>query len=94
MYYNTVYNDTTYNSIDSFIKWEEVMNMSRIYFEIESVLKEKNISKNQLCIHCNLQRTQLNNYCKNKTGGITLEVLKRMCDFLGCTPNDLLKYEK
>ena len=39
--------------------------MSKLYFDLENVLKEKKVSKNKLCLNCNLQRTQLNNYCKN-----------------------------
>ena len=68
--------------------------MSRIFIDLEQLLKEKNISKNQLCIHCNLQRTQLNNYCKNKVGKVDLNVLSRICAYIGCTPNDILKFEK
>ena len=68
--------------------------MSRLYIDIDSLLKEKKISKNQLCIHCNLQRTQLNNYCKNKVGRIDLNILSRMCEYMDCTPNDILKFEK
>ena len=37
-----------------------------VYMDLENLLKKKNISKNKLCEACNLQRTQLNNYCKNK----------------------------
>ena len=68
--------------------------MSKIYIDLEHLLKEKNISKNQLCIHCNLQRTQLNNYCKNKVGRVDLNILSRMCEYMGCTPNDILKFEE
>ena len=65
--------------------------MSKIYFDLETVLKEKNVSKNQLCLNCRLQRTQLNKYCKNITGSISLDILGRMCAYLKCTPNDILK---
>ena len=41
-----------------------------VYMDLENLLKEKNISKNKLCEACNLQRTQLNNYCKNKVSRI------------------------
>lgn len=68
--------------------------MYKIYIDLENVLKEKNISKNQLCINCNLQRTQLNNYCKNKIGRVDLNILGRMCAYLECTPNDILKFEE
>lgn len=68
--------------------------MSRIYIDLEELLKEKNVSKNQICKHCNLQRTQLNNYCKNKITRIDLSILARLCEYLNCTPNDILKIEK
>ncbi len=68
--------------------------MYKIYIDLENLLKEKNISKNKLCAHCNLQRTQLNNYCKNKIGRVDLTILGRMCAYLECTPNDILKMEE
>ena len=68
--------------------------MSKIYIDLENVLKEKNVSKNQLCINCSLQRTQLNNYCKNKVGRVDLTILGRMCAYLNCTPNDILKFKE
>lgn len=61
-----------------------------VYIDLENLLKEKQISKNKLCLACNLQRTQLNNYCKNKVSRIDLSILARMCEFLDCTPNDIL----
>lgn len=67
--------------------------MSRIYIDLENLLKEKNVSKNKLCQNCRLQRTQLNNYCKNKIGKVDLNVLERMCTYLECMPSDILKYE-
>lgn len=65
--------------------------MSRIYIDLETILKNKNISKNKLCANCNLQRTQLNNYCKNKVVRIDLAILAKLCDFLECEPSDILK---
>ena len=46
-----------------------------VYMDLENLLKEKNISKNKLCEACNLQRTQLNNYCKNKVTRIDFSVI-------------------
>ena len=68
--------------------------MSRVYIDLENLLKEKKISKNQLCLNCSLQRTQLNNYCKNKVGRVDLVILAKMCGFIGCTPNDILKFKE
>lgn len=68
--------------------------MSKVYIDLESVLKEKNVSKNKLCANCSLQRTQLNNYCKNKVRSVDLTILGRMCAYLECTPNDILKIKE
>jgi putative transcriptional regulator len=62
-----------------------------IYIDLENLLKEKQISKNKLCEACKLQRTQLNNYCKNKVSRMDLTILGKLCDYLDCTPNDILK---
>ncbi len=62
-----------------------------IYIDLENVLKEKNVSKNKLCETCKLQRTQLNNYCKNKVSRIDLSILGKICECLDCTPDDILK---
>lgn len=62
-----------------------------IYIDIENLIKVKNISKNKVCEACKLQRTQLNNYCKNKVSRVDLEILARLCEYLDCTPNDILK---
>lgn len=67
--------------------------MVKIYIDLENLLKTKNISKNKLCEHCNLQRTQLNNYCKGKIQRIDLAILAKLCDYLQCTPNDILKVQ-
>lgn len=63
----------------------------QIYIDLENVLKQKNISKNKVCENCKLQRTQLNNYCKNKVSRIDLSILARLCEYFECSPNDILK---
>lgn len=68
--------------------------MSTIRIDIESVLKEKGISKNQLCYDCRMQRTQLNNYCKSKVSRIDLNTLAKICECLDCNIEDILILEK
>ena len=68
--------------------------MSKIVIDLERVLSEKQISKTQLCYACRLQRTQLNNYCKNKVTRIDLNTLAKICDYLNCDVNDVLRIEK
>lgn len=53
-----------------------------VYMDLENLLKEKNISKNKVCEACNLQRTQLNNYCKNKVTRIDFSILAKLCEYL------------
>lgn len=62
-----------------------------VYIDLDNLLKEKNISKNKVCEACRLQRTQFNNYCKNKVTRIDLSILAKLCGYLDCTPNDILK---
>ena len=67
--------------------------MSKIRIELERVLAEKGASKTQLCYACRLQRTQLNNYCKNKVVRVDLHTLAKICDCLECGIEDILKLE-
>ena len=65
-----------------------------IEIDLERLLKEKHKSKNFVCEECGLQRTQFNNYCKNKVSRVDLTILAKICDCLDCTPNDILKIVK
>ena len=55
-------------------------------------LKQKGISKNQLSEKANLQRTQLNSYCKNNIKRPDLDVLARICYALDCELSDIIRY--
>lgn len=65
--------------------------MNMVYIDLDNLLKERGISKNKVCENCRLQRTQLNNYCQNKVSRIDLNTLAKLCEYLDCTPNDILK---
>lgn len=65
--------------------------MNKIIIDLDVVMKEKGISKNSVCKNCNLQRTQLSNYCKNKISRIDLKILARLCEYLKCDLTDILK---
>lgn len=66
------------------------------HFEIilEQYLIEKGISKNALAERANLQRTQLNNYCKNNIKRPDFDVLARICYALDCELVDIVNYVK
>ena len=64
------------------------------YFEItlDELLKKKQKSKNYLAEHANLQRTQLNTYCKGNIKRPDFEVLARICYVLDCDISDIIHY--
>lgn len=47
---------------------------------------------NFLAIGANLQRTQLNSYCKNNIKRPDLDVLARICYALNCELSDIIRY--
>ena len=55
-------------------------------------LRVNGISKNQLSDRANLQRTQLNSYCKNNIKRPDLDVLARICYALNCDLSDIILY--
>jgi len=66
------------------------------HFEItlEQYMKSKNVSKNFLAEKAELQRTQLNNYCKNNIKRPDFDVLARICYALECELADIVSYVK
>lgn len=68
--------------------------MGFISIELEELFKAKGISKNKVCQHCGLQRTQLNNYCKNKVSRVDLSILAKLCEYLECDVEDILTYKE
>ncbi len=68
--------------------------MGYIEIKLEDYLKANGISKNKICQNCGLQRTQLNNYCKNKVSRVDLTILAKLCNYLNCSVSDLIEYKK
>lgn len=65
----------------------------KVYFTLDEYRIERGISKNQIVINANVQRTQLQNYCKNKVTRVDLPVLARICCYLGCSIGDIMRYD-
>ena len=72
----------------------EVIDYGRFKMKIEECLREKGISKNALAEQASLQRTQLNNYCKNNIKRPDFDVLARICCALDCELADIVSYVK
>ena len=63
-----------------------------VKLHLDEQIEKKGISKNKLAFKAEIQRTQLNNYCKGKVLRIDLAVLARICTVLECSPGDILEY--
>ena len=63
-----------------------------IRLKLAELMKEKNISMNQLSFRAEMQRTQLRNYRDNKIQRLDIDILKRICYVLECDLFDIIEY--
>ena len=64
----------------------------KIVIKLEELIAKAGISKNKLSHKAEMQRTQLNNYCKNNITRLDTDVLARLCSVLNCSIGDLLEF--
>ena len=70
----------------------ETKDYGYIRVKLDELLKQRNLSKNKLAHRAEMQRTQINNYCKNETTRLDTAVLARICAALDCKIEDLLEF--
>ena len=63
-----------------------------IKIKLEEMLKARGMSKNKLSHKAEMQRTQINNFCKNEITRLDTDVLARICYALDCKLEDILEY--
>lgn len=63
-----------------------------IKIKLNELLKEKDISKNKLSHKAEMQRSQINQYCKGEITRLDTAVLARLCTALNCELSDLLEF--
>lgn len=64
--------------------------MKHIHIRIEELLKENEISKNQICKDLNLPRGNFNRYCRDEFQRIDANLILKLCDYFGCDISELL----
>ena len=64
----------------------------KIKIHLDELIEEAGISKNKLSQRAEMQRTQLNHYCKNTVTRLDVDVLARLCTVLNCEIGDLLEF--
>ena len=63
-----------------------------IKIKLDEMLKARGMSKNKLSHKAEMQRTQINNFCKNEITRLDTDVLARICYALDCKLDDILEY--
>ncbi|MDY6154960.1 MAG: helix-turn-helix transcriptional regulator [Agathobacter sp.] len=63
-------------------------------FNIEQILKEKDISKNQICKDLDIPRTNFNRYCRDEFQRIDSGLICKLCYYLDVSISDLITYNK
>ena len=64
----------------------------KIVIKLDELIRKSGISKNKLSHRAEMQRTQINNYCKNNISRLDTDVLARLCSALDCSIGDLLEF--
>ena len=63
-----------------------------IKIKLDELIKKSGMSKNKLSHKAEMQRTQINNYCKNKITRLDTDVLARICAVFNCKIEDVLEF--
>ena len=69
------------------------MNYGYLKLNIEKLLKEKGISKNQVCRQLDILRPNLNRYCRGEFQRIDANLVCKLCWYLGVKIDDLIEYK-
>ena len=69
------------------------MGYGKLVFNIEQILKERNISKNQLCKDLDIPRSNFNRYCQNKFERIDAGLVCKLCHYLKIDVGTLITYD-
>lgn len=64
----------------------------KIVIKLDELISKSGISKNKLSHKAEMQRTQINNFCKNKITRLDVDVLARICTVFECKIEDLIEF--
>ena len=70
------------------------MDYGKIEFQIEKLLKERGISKNQICKDLDIPRANFNRYCRNEFQRIDAGLVWKLCHYLNIEIGELMIYIK
>lgn len=64
-----------------------------LQFNIESILKERNISKNTICKDLDIPRSNFNRYCKGEFQRLDAALICKLCWYLDISVGELITYK-
>lgn len=67
--------------------------MGRIILKLDSVMKERGVSLNDLAAHVGISHVNLSKIKNNHVTALRFSTLAGICNMLDCQPGDLLVYE-
>lgn len=70
------------------------VDFGRIELRIMDILKEKHISKNQICKELDIPRSNFNRYCRNDFQRIDTGLICKLCWYLNVDIGELIVYRK
>ena len=68
------------------------MNYGTLYLRIDDILKEKGISKNQICKDLDIPRSNFNRYCRNEFQRLDVGLICKLCYYLDVDISELVIY--
>ena len=68
------------------------MNHGTIKIHLDELIQRSGLSKNKFSKRAEMERSQVNNYCKNEVSRLDIDVLARICSVLKCEIGELLEY--
>lgn len=77
---------------DTKVKGGSTVEHGSLVFHIEEILKEKNISKNQICKDMDIPRSNFNRYCRNEFSRIDAGLVCKLCRYLQVEVGELITY--
>lgn len=68
------------------------MDYGTLCLRIDDILKEKGISKNQICKDLDIPRTNFNRYCRNEFQRLDTSLICKLCYYLNVDVSELINY--
>lgn len=63
-----------------------------IRIKLNELLEQSGMSKNKLSHRAEMERSQINRFCRNEVTRLDTDVLARICTALSCQIGDLLEF--